>query len=197
MKSLWVEQALRDGLLLSVFFVGLAVASLFVDPTLRLDDYPPEVQQAYVRAAEGDAVASEAVRAAVGAALIGLVIGGTYLLTRRLPMRRTTRTDLAVRVSHAWLVMAIVHLMDLVVVDGLLLVLLRPDFLVLPGTENLGGYRDWLFGLRSSLDEPQTWVASLIVAVPLGVAAHIFARHQGRSTPRVSDRIRPTHEAGV
>jgi hypothetical protein len=60
--------------------------------------------------------------------------------------------------------MVTVHVIDLVVFDWLVFCTLQPRFVVLPGTEGMPEYRDYLFHLKVLVPRPVPWPLLLIPA---------------------------------
>ena len=66
---------------------------------------------------------------------------------------------------HFFVIFSVINVLDWLVFDWLIVVRIRPSFLVLPGTEGMAGYRDYAFHFRGFLiGIPITSAASLLLA---------------------------------
>src|SRR3990170_633538 len=66
---------------------------------------------------------------------------------------------------HFFVMFSVFNVLDWLVLDWLIVVSLRPSFLILPGTEGMAGYRDYAFHFRGFLiGIPITLAASLVLA---------------------------------
>jgi len=73
---------------------------------------------------------------------------------------------------HLFVMFTVFNLLDWLVLDWLIVVTIRPSFIILPGTEGLAGYEDYGFHFRGFLIGIMiTFVTSLLVA---GVVAALF-----------------------
>lgn len=161
MNELNLRRILIDGGLLNTLLAIQIVGSLRYNPEIWLQDYPPDVREAYGPKSD---------RARRQTWLFGIpfmltLFGGTYLSTRRLRRENGDRLSFRAAFLHAYAVLLSFWLFDLLVIDWTLLGLLKPEFAILPGTEGMAGYDDKLFHLREALP------ALLGMALPSGLIA--------------------------
>jgi len=139
--------ALMWGLILSAYMTAVIFALARIDLAMWLNDYPPDIRERYgpmspesrrrglllgiPAMAIGLAVAVVGTLQASAGAVEPLGFGGLFL--------------------HLFVVMTVFNVIDLVVLDWLVFVRIRPRFLVLPGTEDCAGYDDDAFHLRAFL----------------------------------------------
>ena len=151
------------GLMLSGLFGLVAVVSLLADPMIWLDNYPPDI-----RAAIGDSVEPPVVTKTITAiGLVAAVIGGLVLSVRRLD-RESGGVGFRGVVLHVFLLFWFVNAFDVVVLDWLLFMNVLRPWVILPGTEGMAGYDDYLFHLRGSFATLTPWIGSLILGVVFG-----------------------------
>ncbi|CAA9549928.1 MAG: hypothetical protein AVDCRST_MAG88-692, partial [uncultured Thermomicrobiales bacterium] len=74
--------------------------------------------------------------------LLAVLLGGPALSTWRLRQRTEGHLAFASAFAHAYALLVVCNLVDLLVIDYLLLVRLRPSFAVLPGTAGMAAYDD-------------------------------------------------------
>ena len=173
-----VRRIVIDGALLSAAFSFLVIGSLWLDPRLWLQDYPPDI-----RAAVGEDVAAPvALRVPVSLVFLVILLGGLIISNRRLWMEAPESYGWKTAFAHTLILFWLVNLVDVLLIDWLFLVTLRPDFVVFPGTEGMAGYGDYLFHARASFGNWEPWLASLLLAATVAVAAP--RRWAGRSGTR-------------
>jgi hypothetical protein len=71
---------------------------------------------------------------------------------------------------------------DLLILDWLVFVTIQPDFVVIPGTEGLAGYKDYWFHFRVSFLGWTQWISILIGGLIMA----------GLSMVRIGGRQRPS-----
>jgi len=158
-----IHRILRDGTVVSIVFSAFVIGSFLIEPSMWIDDYPPDI-----RAALEDAPRASPI--------FQTVVGGLFLLTLLTLLTRSTRRYVRASSSpgtagawlHALLLIQFVNLWDVVVLDWLFFVTIQPDFVVYPGTEGMAGYSDYAFHFQASVLEPGVWAGA--IAVSLGVA---------------------------
>jgi hypothetical protein len=136
-----VGQSVLYGLLLSVLFTVVLVGGQLTARDFLAHDYPPAIRDRYghkSRRGQRVAVVASVLFAAI---LLGVLTAG--LLTVRARTGQPLSFGTAFVVAEVSLMTA--NVFDLVVLDWLIVVTLRPRFVVLPGTEDMPEYRDWRF----------------------------------------------------
>ncbi|NWG17978.1 MAG: hypothetical protein HXY41_15240 [Chloroflexi bacterium] len=148
MTTLSLTSVLVDGLILSLGLSIVILGSLYANPRLWLHDYPTAMQQR-VPPLTG---AEKRARLALTALFLGMGFAAlVYSGTRLLAANGGTVSFLTAFV-HFFLVMNIFNLFDAVVLDLVTIALLKPRFVVLPGTEDLVYlFEDWGMHLRNYL----------------------------------------------
>jgi hypothetical protein len=167
--ALLLQYGVLYGVILSGFmglaFVGLA----YLNPEIWLPDYPPDVREMFGPMSE---------RAKKQRRLAGIPVFLLLAATLVFAAVRFARIDggestfFAV-VLGVFTVLIVFNVADLVILDWLIFVTIRPRFVVLPGTEGAEGYGDYGFHFRAFLKGVVgSAAASLVVA---GVAAAVEA----------------------
>lgn len=166
-----------DGAALGASFALLVIVSLRLDARVWLDDYPPDV-----RAAVGDmAGAPTGLKVAAGVALFAVVLTGVIYSNHRLWIDSGKRSGFGTAFVHTLALFWVVNAFDVVVVDWLFFVTLQPDFVVLPGTAGLAGYRDYGYHLRESVFHWGPWLGTVAGAAVVAGAVSAVRRLTGRA----------------
>ncbi len=142
-----LHRALVDGAILIAVLSTIILTSLYRNAELWLDDYPPDIRERYGEMT--DATRKE--RRVWGALfLVGTLVPiglGLYALTHH----ESGPPTFLQAFGYVFVAMTLFNLWDLVVLDWLLFVRIRPRFIILPGTEGLAGYDSYFFHFRAFL----------------------------------------------
>jgi hypothetical protein len=166
--SFLFEHSLRYGLLLSIWMSGIIFASLYLCPKIWLGDAPPDIQQAVGPMSPRD----QQIKRWLGLVTMGGVVALLVHSIVRLTAQANGHANFFDVALSSFLIIQVFNVVDLVLIDWLVVVTLRPSFVLLPGTEHLAGYRDYGFHFRAFLKGVAgSFLASLgIAAVTIGVA---------------------------
>jgi hypothetical protein len=142
---LLLQHSLLYGLLLTVIMSIVIFTTLYLTPEIWLGDAPADIQAA---------LGPISPRARQQKLLIGvpmLLIVGALLLhaALRIVDLNGDHNLFAALALSTFLIVQVFNLFDLVVIDWLIVVTLRPSFVILPGTEGLPGYSDYGFHFRA------------------------------------------------
>lgn len=141
---------------------GLIIASLRLNAEMWLHDYPPDIRATF---GEKSAVAERQSRL-LAVPFFGILIGAVIWSNGRLRQENDGRLPLHTAFWHTYSLFAAFWLFDLTILDWLFFVRLKPDFVVLPGTEGLAGYDDYAFHLRVALPAlPLMALPALLIAL--------------------------------
>lgn len=137
--------ALATGAILSALLAAVILGSLRLNAEMWLGDYPPDIRRAF---GAMSAVARRQ-RLVTGTLFLAVLVAVPALGLARL----AADTDLgfARPFFFTLVVLTVFNLLDLLVIDWLLMVRLKPRWIVLPGTEGLAGYDDYGFHFRAFL----------------------------------------------
>jgi hypothetical protein len=142
-----LEQSLVYGFILSLILGVLIYGSLFINPEIWLHDFPPDIRAKYGPAGEKALRQRKILSALFFPAILGVLIVSLVHLSR------VSGGELAFMPVFLNLltILMVFNLFDLVILDWLIALVIRPRFMILPGTEGMAGYRDFTFHLRGFL----------------------------------------------
>ena len=144
----------------SILFTMILVV-VRVNPEIMLGDYPPDVQ------AEHGPMSDLSKRQRLLVAILALAVMFGVIVASLAPiLDDADAAGLFPTVFvHFFVMFSVFNVLDWLVLDWLIVVRLRPSFLILPGTEGMAGYRDYAFHFRGFLiGIPITLAASLLLA---------------------------------
>ena len=163
--TLLLQHGILYGAILSVFMVLAFVGAAYLNPEIWLPDYPPDIRERFGPMSER----AKRQRRLVGIPVFLLLTGVLVLSSVRLAQIGSESLFFSVFFG-TFVVLLVFSAVDLLILDWLVFVTLRPRIVVLPGTEGYGDYgfhfRAFLRGLAGSL------IGSLVVA---GMATAIIA----------------------
>ncbi|MBC7869623.1 MAG: hypothetical protein H7Y09_02185 [Chitinophagaceae bacterium] len=142
MDNLSFQQILVDGLLLCAVMGGVIITSLYINVRVWIQDFPKAVQAAIPPLTDNE---KRQRFFFAGLLLIGLFVVLTFLAVR---LRASYGDSLTFGTAllHLYLVFQMFNLFDAVIIDIVLIVLIRPKWVVLPGIENVAHpYGDFNF----------------------------------------------------
>lgn len=142
-----LQHSLFYGAILSVLMTALILGTLYWRPLMWSSDAPPDVRAAAPPMTDADRRAKKIGGVATLLLLAG-VFGAAVVALRRLGGGAPSFGDVAL---STFLIFMVFNLVDLLLIDWLLVVRLRPNFVVLPGTAHLAGYDDYGFHFRAFL----------------------------------------------
>jgi hypothetical protein len=167
---LWplISHALTYGVILSAVLFTLTLGLVRINPEIMLKDYPPDIQAKY------GPMSDRSKRQRIPVAIVFLVVLFGIVIQSFLGVRTNTSDDIPFQAAflHLFVMFSLFNLLDWLVLDWLIVVTIRPRFMILPGTEGLAGYADYGFHFRGFLIGSMiTFFISLLVA---GVVAAWF-----------------------
>jgi hypothetical protein len=136
-SGLLLHRILLDGTVLSLVGSVIVLASLKANPRYWLQDYPKSIQDAVPKKSNAEKQGARVWGIPfILTLLAGLAISG-ILLKRAMPDARF----LTVYMDTLGVALFF-NLWDLIVLDWLVFCTITPNFLVLPGTEGMPGYKE-------------------------------------------------------
>ncbi len=132
---------------LSAAMAVVILWSLRVNAEVWLGDYPPDIRERYGEISAKGKRQRILFAFPILLPLLGIAVALVFRL-HQLAGAELTFWQVALAVFVCWNVF---NLFDLVVVDWLIFVRLQPKFIVLPGTEGMAGYKDYLFHFKAFL----------------------------------------------
>ena len=171
--QLSIRRILVDGTILSVLLTIIVYGSLYVNPLMLVDSYTPDV-----RAAVG-AVDVPVIQHVVFYTLsFGAVVGVTLCSNARLRRQNGGNLSFWGAFVNSAVIMFFFAVWDLLILDWLIFVTIQPDFVVIPGTEGLAGYKDYWFHFEVSFLGWAQWLS--IIAGGLILAGLSMIRAGGK-----------------
>jgi hypothetical protein len=161
--TLWpiISHAIIYGVILSGVLFTLILGLVRINPEIMLNDYPPDIQAKYGPMSER----SKRQRVPVAIFVIIVLLGIVTLSFQGMATDPQGDLPFFTTFIHLFVMFSVFNLLDWLVLDWLIVVTIRPDFIILPGTEGLAGYEDYGFHFRGFLiGMVITLVTSIFVA---------------------------------
>lgn len=157
-NQLSLKRVLTDGTVLSVLLSIVIYGSLHVNPLMWIGDYPPDIQ-----AAVGDIADVPLVQTiVVGLLFFGVIVGVTLYSNVRLRQQNDGKLSFLTAFVNSVLILFFFAVWDLLILDWLIFVTIQPDFIVIPGTERLAGYKDYWFHFETAFLGLTQWISILV-----------------------------------
>jgi hypothetical protein len=165
---LLLEHSLRYGGILSLILSGIVLVTLIFFPRIWVSRAPADIQRAL------GGLSIPEMRLARVFQVISLVsVVGTlgYAVAQLFAMSNGAASFLEIAAS-LFLIMQVWNVVDLLLIDWLLIVKLRPAWMMFPGIEQLPGFGDYGFHFRGFL---KGIVLSLVIGIVIAALASVGA----------------------
>lgn len=167
---LWliIHHALTYGFILSAVLFTLTLGIVWINPEIMLKDYPPDIQAKY------GPMSDRSKRQRILVAIFFVVVLVGIVVQSFMGLRTNMGDDIPFLAAfvHLFVMFSLFNVLDWLILDWLIVVTIRPRFMILPGTEDLAGYADYGFHFRGFLiGSVITLVTSLLLA---GLVAALF-----------------------
>jgi hypothetical protein len=141
MDGLSLQRILLDGLLLIGVMGVIILGSLVANPRLWLNDYPKAIRAKVPPNTREE----KRVQGILMLLFLGSMIGVLYYSAAQLKAANGGSISFLTAWLHTFLLFNIGNLFDAVVIDFLILTLMKPKFMILPGTDiaEYAVYNDW------------------------------------------------------
>jgi len=138
--EIWSHSFIYGGILAGLMFLFI-MGSMIYNRELWLNDYPPDIRKKYGEPSEKTLKQ----RKFFGVAMLAMMI--IVLLADGLTLQPSAGDKPTFLLVFRSLVIVFLmgSLMDLLVIDLFFGMVIRPKFMILPGTEGMAGYRDVKF----------------------------------------------------
>lgn len=146
MNGLLVSQIVIDGLILSIGLSAIILGGMTLNPRLMAQDYPPEIKTQI-----SPLNAAEKKQQVVMALLFWVFALGLLGYSNAQLVARSGENAFVPLFINTYLVFEIANLFDLVVMDYLIIMILKPRFLFVPGVENLAQYNTFTYHFKGFL----------------------------------------------
>jgi len=179
--QLSIRRILVDGTLMNALLTIVVYGSIYVNPLFWVSDYPPDIQEAV-----GPVDVPIGQRLVVGVLLLCIVVGVPLYSNARLRRQNNGELSFPAAFASSALIAFFFAVWDLLILDWLIFVTIQPDFVVIPGTEGLAGYKDYWFHFEVSFLGWTQWISILVAGLVLA----------GLSMIRLGGRRRPEPAQG-
>jgi len=156
-----ISNALVFGVVLGAILFTTILVVVRINPEIMLRDYPPDVRAEHGPMSDRSKRQRLVVGILVLAVMFGVIVASLAPILDDVDAADLFPTSFV----HFFVMFSVINVLDWLVFDWLIVVRIRPSFLVLPGTEGMAGYRDYAFHFRGFLiGIPITLAASLLLA---------------------------------
>ncbi len=161
-NELSLNQLLIDAVIYNAALGSLVVGTLYINPEIWLNDYPPDIKEKYGPMSQR----SKRHAALMVIPFFGIMLGGLIWSNRRQKRQNGGCLSFRAAFTNAYALILSGWLFDLTILDWLVFVRHTPDFMVLPGTEGMAGYNDAVFHLKEHIKAlPMLAGLALIIAM--------------------------------
>jgi hypothetical protein len=140
------SRIVTDGAILSVVECLLIFASLWANPRIWLNDFPPDIRRAVPPKTAAEKRQSVMWGLPILGAMLAIPAISTVLLERELG-----NASFSALFLNAFGVGLVFNAVDLLIIDWLVICAWTPRALMLPGTEGMAGYKDYWHHFRGFL----------------------------------------------
>lgn len=161
MRKKFAKRLLKDGSLINMGLTAVIFGTLYINPEIWVHDAPPDIREKF--GPKSEKAKRQSIFAAIPFFLIlfGGVIRSNFLLKRQNGGELSFKSAFL----NAYGLFLYFWLFDLVILDWLIFVTLKPSFFIFPGTEGMAGYDDYAFHLTTALPAlPLAILPSLLIA---------------------------------
>ena len=145
--QLSVKRILTDGSVLSAVQGSIIVASLYYNPEIWYDDYPADIKAKFGPMS----AAAKKQRLIVAIPFLVSMLGLPSYSNLKLKRENHGRLSFKNGFINAYAVYVLFGLFDLLVIDYLVLMRIRPRFAVLPGTDDVEYANDFMYHFNGFL----------------------------------------------
>jgi hypothetical protein len=141
-----LQRILIDGGLLTALVAPVLVFLLWYNPRIALSDYPPDVQAAVPPRTRQELRLGILFSLPLLALVIIIPLSSTWLI-----WQAAGSIDFGTAFITIFGVLSLPFFFDLLVLDILMFSLWTPRFVVIPGTEGMAGYKDYMLHVKGHL----------------------------------------------
>lgn len=162
MQELSLRRFLGETAVYNTLLSGMILGTMRWNPGIWAHDYPPDIKEKF-----GPVDARTRRQASIVAVPFFLIMFGSIIASNmRLKRRNGGRLSLKAAYANGFGLIFSGWLFDLTILDWLVFVTITPEIVVLPGTEGMAGYDDYLFHLRAHLRAlPMLAVLAMVLAL--------------------------------
>ena len=139
--QLSVKRILTDGSMMSALLGSVIMGIVYDNAEIMHDDYPPHIQEKALPMSD----AAKKQRTVVTIPFITLLLGFPAYSNLKLKRQNNGHLSFKTALTNAYAVFAFSNLFDLLVLDYLVMLRMRPRFAMLPGTQESDYTDDYFF----------------------------------------------------
>jgi len=158
-----LKRILVDGTIMNLLLTIVVYGSIYVNPLFWVSDYPPDIQEAV-----GPVDVPIGQKLLVGVLLFCIVVGVPLYSNAKLRRQNNGKLSFPAAFANSALIAFFFAVWDLLILDWLIFVTIQPDFIVIPGTQGLAGYKDYGFHFEVSFLGWAQWISILVAGLVLG-----------------------------
>lgn len=153
-NQLSLKRVLIDGTILNILLSIIIYGSIYTNPMIWAHDYRPDI-----RAVVGEVKVPLLQTVIVGVLFFGVTVGVVLYSNAKLRQQNGGRLSFLAAFANSALLLFFFAVWDLLILDWLIFVTIQPDFIVIPGTEGLAGYKDYWFHFQVSFLGLTQWIS--------------------------------------
>ncbi|MBK8033785.1 MAG: hypothetical protein IPK17_30660 [Chloroflexi bacterium] len=140
MENIALDRLVIESVLAIFVFTVLVVGSLAYNARLWMHDYPPVIRDLQAPLTAGE----KRLQTGLAAVLLVLIVGGLFLSGQALESVSGGSISFVAVFVHLYIIFNVVNLWDAVVLDWFMILVLKPAFVFLPGSEaHMDAYTNW------------------------------------------------------
>lgn len=171
MPIIEIFTSILHGLVICIPFTIFVAVSFMINPRLWLHSLPADIQRRAQPKTPREILITRFVLLPIFILILpGLSLWSTVMIVKPL-VSVAPSIPLVALITHLYIMWIVVHLWDLVVIDGISMALINPARPPIAGTENAAGWRDIKFHVRSF---GKAVVNSAFFVVPAGIIVHFL-----------------------
>lgn len=164
-----IERLLIDGTLMCLIMGIIIIGSLYYNPRLWLQDYPAEIRAKVPPLTPRE----KRERLMVALPILLMFIGIPLYSTIQLKLMQGSALGFWTAYLNTALILNLVNLFDALIIDWLFLTVMKPQFVILPGTE---GMEHLLYDLKMQFRNfLKGIVISSLLSLPITLVALVLA----------------------
>jgi hypothetical protein len=139
--GLVLQNGLIYGTVLSLLLSLVILGSLFINAEMWLRDYPPDIKERYGESSE------KAKKQWVISGVLFFFVATILIIISTVQLATVISGKLGFQeiILNTFVMLLVFNVVDLLILDWLIFVIIRPRFVILPGTEGMAGYNDYRF----------------------------------------------------
>ena len=139
-----ISKIISDGVVLSLLASLFILITLRINPRIWLQDYPTDIQDKVPPKTQKE----KRLSLILGILFLILLVLVPFISTLILKYENNGNISFFLLFLNAFGVASIFNLVDWLLLDWIMFCTITPKFLVIPGTENMAGYKNYFYHFR-------------------------------------------------